>query len=249
MNRTLLALLAIVIVSCDGGNDLRMVGLTESDRIELAADYAEPIIERPFAEGTRVGAGDIVVRQDASRLAARLSEAEATLAQQDARLRELTRGPRQEQIEAAQADLEGAKKDLEFRRIEYQRAELLLERQLGSPEDRDKARAALDSASAAVDFRHAQLDELLSGTTVEELDQARAAVRQAEAIIDQLKVEIDRVVLEAPVDAMLDSLLFEPGETPQAGQPVAVLLGGEQPYARIYVPEALRVNIRSGGFH
>jgi HlyD family secretion protein len=48
------------------------------------------------------------------------------------------------------------------------------------------------------------------------------------------------------VDGIADARLFETGERPSAGQPVMILLGGAQPYARVFVPETIRVNIRSG---
>ncbi len=38
---------------------------------------------------------------------------------------------------------------------------------------------------------------------------------------------------------VLDTLPFEVGERPGPGDVVAVLLTGEQPYARVYVPERL----------
>jgi HlyD family secretion protein len=48
------------------------------------------------------------------------------------------------------------------------------------------------------------------------------------------------------VDGIVDSRLFEIGERPAAGQPLMVMLGGAQPYARIYVPEAVRIGVRPG---
>ncbi|MBL4890394.1 MAG: HlyD family efflux transporter periplasmic adaptor subunit [Rhizobiaceae bacterium] len=41
-------------------------------------------------------------------------------------------------------------------------------------------------------------------------------------------------------------MLFETGERPRIGDVVAVLLSGEQPYARLYIPEPMRVQIRRG---
>src|SRR5690606_31034428 len=62
------------------------------------------------------------------------------------------------------------------------------------------------------------------------------------------RLEVDRARHRpvAPADALVDSILFEPGERPQAGQPLLVLLTGEQPYARVYVPEPVRVSVAPG---
>jgi HlyD family secretion protein len=90
------------------------------------------------------------------------------------------------------------------------------------------------------------LQELLSGTTVEELAQAENAVKQAAARRDLLTVDLERHDIRAPVDGIVDSRLLEIGERPLPGQPVTVMLGGEQPYARVYVPERLRVHVKTG---
>ena len=45
---------------------------------------------------------------------------------------------------------------------------------------------------------------------------------------------------------LVDSRLFEIGERPASGQPVIVMLAGDQAYARVYVSEEERVAVRSG---
>ncbi|MEL7186944.1 MAG: HlyD family efflux transporter periplasmic adaptor subunit, partial [Pseudomonadota bacterium] len=166
--------------------------------------------------------------------------------QAKARLDELVRGPRQEQIRAARANLEGANQDLEFRRTEEKRVGELSAKGLASTDLHDRTIAALDAASANRKLREAQLQELLAGTTVEELAQAEHAMKQAEARRDAAQVDLERLAIRAPVAGIADSRLFEIGERPGVGQPVAVLLAGKQPYARVYIPEHLRVKVKAG---
>ena len=247
--RMLIALAAIVatIAGCaETDDDNRVVGELASDRIELIAETNEPIIEILLAEGEQVTAGTPIFRQDPGRARARLAEAEAAAGQAKARLDELVRGPRAEQIEQARANLEGAQQDVEFREIEFARARDLLERELGSTEYRDRARAQLDAANSNLDLRRAQLQELLAGTTVEELAQAEAALLQSTARRDSALIDVQRLEIASPVDGLFDSRLFETGERPSPGQPVGIVLSGEQPYARIYIPERLRAHVRPG---
>jgi HlyD family secretion protein len=247
-NRILtVALLAVVAAACDGKpDDRRVVGELASDRLELIAEVNEPILDILVAEGEPVRAGQLILRQDDTRASARLAEAEAAAAQARARLDELVRGPRKELILQARANLDGAKHDLEFRELRYARARDLFEKELGSEENRDRAEAQLDAAKATLALRRAQLEELLAGTTAEELDQAEQALVQAEARRDAARIDVERHEIHAPADGLFDSRLFEPGERPVPGQPVAVMLGGEQAYARIFVPERLRVRVMPG---
>ncbi len=247
-NHAVLALVAVALLGgCESGDDAgRVVGELASDRVELVAEFAEPIVELLVAEGEQVTAGQVLMRQDSTRAMARLAEAEAALGQAQARLDELIRGPRSEQIEAARAAVEGARDDLAFRRSDYARVRDIHGRDLASDELLDRARAALDTAVANDKLRRAQLQELLTGTTVEELAQAENAVKQAAARRDLLAVDVERHDIKAPVDGVADSRLFEVGERPNPGQAVMVLLAGNQVFARVYVPEQLRVHVRPG---
>lgn len=238
---------SIALAACAGDDDdARVVGELASDRIEIAAEFAEPVTRILVAEGESVASGQVLLEQDAARATARLAEAAAALGQAQARLDELVRGPRSEQIDAARASVEGAEQALTFRQSEMQRIREIHGRGLASAEQLDAARAALDSAEANLKFALAQLEERLAGTTLEELAQAEHAVGQAAARRDALAVDLDRHTLRAPVDGIADSRLFDVGERPVPGQPVIIVLGGAQPYARVFVPEALRVTVTPG---
>lgn len=233
--------------ACGTGDEpARAVGETASDRIELSADSAEPIIEIAVAEGTAVAAGNVVVRQDPARARANVATAEADLAQARARLAELVRGPRSERIVAARANVSGAREQVAYQEADFQRIQDVYERDLATAALRDQAKSSLDAARSSLEVYEAELEELLAGTTVEELDQAEAAVAAATARRDAAEVTLDRLTLRAPVAGVADTRLFEVGERPAAGQPVMILLGGEQAYARVYVTEAQRAGVLPG---
>ncbi|MBT5219165.1 MAG: hypothetical protein HOM16_06730, partial [Woeseia sp.] len=115
---------ATLIGACTPEQDEnRLVGLLESDRIELTAETSEPIINRMVVEGESVVAGQALIQQDATRAETRIEEANAILQQTLARQDELIRGPRREQILAAEASVRGAEKELSFRQTDLARAE------------------------------------------------------------------------------------------------------------------------------
>jgi len=241
------ALLGTSLGGCESSEEAhRVVGELASDRLEISAEVSEPIIEIVTAEGEAVSKGQVLVRQDTSRAEAKLAEVESALLQQQARLDELVRGPRSEQISAARANVEGTTQELAFRQSELLRVRDVHAKGLASAELLDSAKAAMDGAQANYKLALAQLEERLAGTTIEELEQAEQAVKQVMARRDSAAIDLDRHALKAPVDGMLDSRIFELGERPALGQPVVIVLSGKQPYARVYVPEALRVRIKAG---
>ena len=122
---------AALLAACgDSTDDRRVVGELASDRIELTAEVNEPILEILVAEGETVSAGQLILRQDTDRGRARLAEAKATAGQARARLDELIRGPREEQIRQGRANLDGAERDVAYRELGYARASELLEEEL-----------------------------------------------------------------------------------------------------------------------
>jgi HlyD family secretion protein len=177
---------------------------------------------------------------------AQLDESNALLAQARARLAELKRGPRSEQIDEARARLQGVISEEENARVELKRAKSLLAKTLVSPEVFDAADNRLKKATADRNSVQASLEELLNGTTAEVLQQAEASVAQAEARVRALGITLDNLTLRNPRQGRLDNLPYELGERPASGAVIAVMLVNKTPYARVYVPETLRAKVHQG---
>ncbi|MGH8497013.1 MAG: HlyD family secretion protein [Gammaproteobacteria bacterium] len=240
-------LVAVAAAGCGAEtSDTLAVGTLERDRVELIAEAREPIVAIVVTEGDHVEPGDVLVRLDTSRAEARLAQASAVRDRAQRRLDELIRGPRRESILKAEARLEGATADAEFQEAEVRRIGALVEERLVSPQDLDRVQAARDRAISARDAAAAELSALLHGTTVEELDQARQSLAEAEATVAELEVDVARLTVRAPTSGTIDALPYEPGEQPQQGATVAVLLEDGRPYARVYIPAAIRSRIRAG---
>ncbi len=186
------------------------------------------------------------MRQDPGTLGAQLDRAEAAVDEARARLSELRRGPRSERIEQAQARLRGARSRLETAQHQLQRARDLVDRELIARSELDERQSQRDSALAAVKAGRAELQALLTGTTLEQLQQAEAAYRQAQARHRELRIMNDRLTVRAPRPGTLDALPFLEGERPPAGATVAVLLASEPLLARVYVPEPRRRSLQAG---
>lgn len=242
----LCTILLSIPLGCFDGGPPAAVGTLERDRLDLVAEAAEPVAERPVAEGSWVEAGTLLVRLDDARLAAQLAQAGAARDRAAARLAEIVRGPRAERLAEARAQLEGREGRLTTARRDLARTQDLFERGVVSPQRLDAARAAFDEALAARDAVRAQLAELEDGSTREQLEQARATLQEAEAALRDARIRTDRLEVRAPVAGWLEALPYEIGERPPAGGVVAVLLAGEAPYARVYVPESVRVHVLPG---
>ncbi|MGE0384035.1 MAG: HlyD family secretion protein [Gammaproteobacteria bacterium] len=244
--RTLFGL-AMLVGGCTAPPpDHGAVGMLEWDRIEMLAEQSEPIVEIPVHEGDMVAAGTVLLKLNPTRVQARLDEASARRDAALARLAELERGTRTERIVEARSRAEGATRVLAARERELARVAALVGRRLASAEDVDRARAVRDAARADRDAAHALLEEAEHGATAEEIAQARHAAEAAAAAVRRLRIDLERMTIRAPRPARVDSLPLKQGEQPRVGEIVAVLLDGARPYARVYVPELIRVQVRPG---
>lgn len=245
LSSLIVSVLIASTIACSGEDTpLPLVGTLERDRLELIAEAQERIIEINVTEGQSVEPDQVLVRLDPTLFDAQLDESRAARERSTQRLAELVRGPRKERIRKAQARLTGAKKHLLAQRREYDRIAALVDRRLLSASDLDKIFDLREVAESQRDEAQAQLTELLEGTTAEELGQARASLAEADAAVKRLQITAERLTITAPRAGTIEALPYELGERPPKGAPVVIMLAAAQPYARIYVPEPLRVLIR-----
>lgn len=243
----LVSLASLAVVGCardDGAWEVH--GTLERDRLELVAESHERIVEIPVREGERVGAGAILVRQEAGTMQPRLDQARASVEEARRRLADLKIGPRQREIDEARAALAGAESALQTDTREYERVRSLVERKLLSASSLDQARARKDASRSSREQADARLRLLLEGTRPEQVAQAEAAVARANAALSELETTASRYVVQAPRAGVVEALPYELGERPPAGAPVAVMLADGTPYARVYVPEPLRAAYVAG---
>lgn len=223
-----------------------ILGTLARDRFELVADSAEPIAAILVIEGQTVPAGELLVVQDSALLDAQLAQAEAQLARAAALLAEVVRGPRPEEIQEAQARLAGSEAMLAHERQTFERIRRLLAVDVAAAEQLDASQARLAEASARRDQAQAVLAALRAGATDEQIAQARAAHAEAEAVTRGLQVRHERLSVSAPHAAIIDVLPYRVGERPLPGTPVAILVADGAPYARVFVPEPIRVLLHPG---
>lgn len=240
------AIVATLALAACGREPQQALGTLEYDRIALPSPAAERIVDIAVREGERVEAGARILTLERTRGDAQLAAAQADVARQREALEELRNGARPENIEQARANLAAAQAQARDARAYYERLRPLGGQQLVSAADVDRARAAAGNASAQVAAARAALDELRNGVRPEQIAQAEAALAAAEAQLRAQSFSTGRLDVVAPRAGRVDSLPYRLGDEAPPGAPLAVMLVGDAPYARVYVPEPLRPQIEVG---
>ena len=243
--RHLLLALVLAVGGC-GKAPPQALGTLEFDRITLPAPAAERIVAIDVHEGEAVKAGQALLQLDPAHTSAALAAAKAQWQQQQQVLAELQAGPRQEDIAKARANLAAAQAQAREARAYYDRLLPLKGNNYVAAADLDRARAAAGNADGQVAAARAALDELLHGTRPEQLAAARAAVAAARAQVEAQQVLLDKLSVVAPRDGRIDSLPYKLGDQAPVAAPLAIVLAGDAPYARIYVPVQQRAGLHVG---
>lgn len=243
---TLVCLSLGILCACGDQNADQALGTLERDRVILKATDNEIITAQPVPEGRQVKEGELLVQLDDTRQKAIVAGARAEVSRASAQLEELRNGARPEDIAAASARVAGAKAALVEARASYERSVSLVEQKLAAQAQLDRALAIRDEAEANLESAEEELLRLTNGTRQEQLDAGDAALQSAQALLALEQHRLSELSVVATRDAYLDSLPWNVGERVNLGATLAIMLAGERPFARVYVPEPWRARLSIG---
>lgn len=242
-------ILILLTAACSDNNSQEALGTLERDRVVLRATSNEIILDQPILEGTMVAAGTLLVQLDDTRQKAIVARSRAELTRAEAMMDELRNGARPEDIAAATARVGGARAALIEAEANHERSLSLVEQKLAAQAQLDRTLAGRDEAQAMLQSANEELLRLTNGTREEQLAQGAAAVESAKAQLTLDEHRLSELSVVATRDAYLDSLPWNIGERVPLGATVAVMLAGDRPYARVYVPEPWRTRLQIGDYY
>lgn len=244
--RYFICLAFVILTACDGHPQNIALGTLERDRIAHTATTNEVVTELPVKQGSQVTKGTVLVKLDETLQTAQVNKAAAQVAQAEAHLEKLRSGAREEEVAAAVAKVAGAKASLVESEANYKRAIELRKSKTISEAERDQKLALRDANRASLQSAREELRILTNGTRIEDLREAEALLDAAVATLASEKKKLADLTVVATRDGILDNLPWNLGERVTAGSPLAIVLAGKAPFARIYVPEPYRVRVKVG---
>lgn len=244
--RYFICLVFVFLTACDGSPQNIALGTLERDRIAHTATINEVVVELPVAQGSLVKKGTLLVKLDDTIQKAQVSKTEAEVVQAEAHLEKLRNGARVEDVAAAVAEVAGARASLIESEANYKRAIDLRETKTISEAAQDKTLASRDADRASLQSTQEALRKLTNGTREEDLLQAKAQLDAAIATLASEKKKLADLTILSTRDGILDNLPWNLGERVTTGSPLAIVLAGKAPFARIYVPEPYRVRVKVG---
>ncbi|WP_424194172.1 efflux RND transporter periplasmic adaptor subunit [Ampullimonas aquatilis] len=152
---------------------------------------------------SEVKQGQLIAQIDPQNFEYQVSQSQANLeaARSTVKTQEANIVLQQAQVAQVDVNLANAKRD-------YERKQMLLEKNFISPADRDTAQATYNAAQAQLRAAQAQLDVVRA-----QANNARALVLQSEAQLSQARVSLDKTKIMAPVNGVVIKRSVELGQT------------------------------------
>ena len=194
------------------------------------------IVELPFDEGQWVKAGTLISRLDDADYRQQVAVAEATLEVQQRQLRAA-----EQNLIAAGKTVESDAADLEYKKAEFDRANTLMQKGVGTVEARDQTYSALRQSIAAN-----ERDQALQRAAERQVELARASIENAKQSLRLAQIILDYTVLYAPFDGVITVRQAELGEIMAPGTPVATLADLDHVWLRAYINETDIGKVRLG---
>ena len=243
-SKIVLSLFCVLLTACNNEKSNVALGTLERDRIAHTATVSEVVTELPIRAGSKVSKGMVLVKLDDTLQKALVSKAQAQVDQARANLDKAHNGARAEEVATAQAQVAGAKAALVKSKANYARAQRLIKSHSTSQATLDSTLAARDESLAKLSSAQEQLLQLVNGTRIEDLTIAEAILATNIAVLASEQKKLSDLTITAKRNGILDNLPWNLGERVTAGSPVAIVLAGEAPFARVYIPEPYRVSIK-----
>jgi HlyD family secretion protein len=186
-------------------------------RLDVGAQITGTVVRVPVTEGQTVKAGDLLVELDATELTATGRQADAAVAQAQARLRQL----QEVQAPVAAQTLRQANASLENARSALARNEALFRQGFISQAALDDTRKAGELADAQMQTTRRQLDS--TGATGSDRAIAVADVAVARATAQAAEARTAYAAIHAPVGGTLIARNVEVGDVVQPGRSLMTL--------------------------
>ena len=219
--------------------------------VEADYHYAAPlspgrITSIPVQEGQKVEAGEVLMLLDDRAERAALAEAEARVAQAAANLQDLQTGKRKDEIDVIRASLDKAKAVQAQEKINFDRSETLLARNVISLSQWQSDRAALDAADAAVAELQAQLRVAELPARGAEREASEQLLKAAQAAQDSARIALDERQVRAPITGIIDEIFFQQGDVAATGAPSIAIYDPAVMKAIFFIPERERATVAVG---
>ncbi|MDD3926168.1 MAG: efflux RND transporter periplasmic adaptor subunit [bacterium] len=234
-------------LSADMTESVELTGsIVPRSEVAVSAEMSGRVVYRVGDEGTKVSAGQVILRLDDSALRAQLSTASAAVSAAEARLAALKSGARSQERLQTENGVRQSQAAFDNARQNYERVKSLFKQGAMAEQQLDAARSQYLAAEAQLSSAKAQLSMVGEGARREDIRAAEAGVSQARGSVAMIRVQLGYTVLRAPVSGIISDCTIEKGEMALPGSPLMKITEERNLYFEARVPEMAFTKMKPG---
>jgi len=219
-----------------------------SEEIRVSSELSGRLHSVPVEEGDRVHKGQVLAQIENEDYIARVSAAEATLAQRQAELERTINGARSQERRASEASLKAAKAVLDNARREAERRRNLADKEMISHDEAERYERAYQVAQADYERASQEFSLIEADARIEDRHRAEAAVATAEAQLSEARAFLEKTYIRSPLDGVVLRKFRHAGESvsTQFDSPVVTLADDSSLRVRLDIDETDVAHLRVG---
>ena len=181
-------------------------------KIQVGSKIAGRVSWIGVDKGDKVQKDQVVVRLEDREYRAQYEQTVAAVGSAQARLTELERGSRPEEVDRARAEVNRAEAQLRTDEANFKRIENLVNEGVFSKQNLDDARGRFETSKAALDSARKTYELTHKGPRVEQIENARSELAGARAAADYARTLLDSTEIQVPISGTILERNVEQGE-------------------------------------
>lgn len=210
-------------------------GTIEVTRADITPKTSGYLKELNIVQGDHVTRSQVIAIIGRPDLEAQKLRDEAALAKAAAQLSDLEKGSRSQEITEARGSAAGAQAVYEKAKADYERYQALYSQGAISAQQLDAARSAYQVAANSLDSTAARASLVEEGNRQDTVEAQRLEVERSKAVVALSQATLDDTIISSPLDGLVLTKNFEPGEFVNAGAAVATIGDMKDCWVKIYV--------------
>lgn len=228
-------------------NKYIMAGKIEAnDQANIASKISARVSEVLVDVGSKVNAGDTIVKLDTQDLQAQVNQAQAAVDTANATLTNAMNSTRPEQISQAQATLDSANEAYDVAKKNYDRTKALVDAGANTQQQLEAAHQQLTTAESQQKSAQEQLNMLNNGATQTSIDVYKAQVAQAEAALKTAQTTLNNGTLTAPISGVVNAKSINVGEMASPGATLVSISNPDALVVNAYAPLDIAGQLQEG---
>jgi HlyD family secretion protein len=228
-------------------NSYIMAGKIEAnDQVNLAAKNSARVSEVLVDIGSKVNAGDTIIKLDTQELQAQVNQAQSGVNTAKANLTNAMSTARPEQIAQDQATLDSATETHEVVKKNYDRTKTLLEAEAATQQQVETAKQQLVIAESQQKTAQEVLNMHKNGATEASIDVFKAQVEQAEAALKTAQTSLINGTITSPISGVVTAKNINVGEMASSNATLASISNIKALCVNAYAPLDIVNQLKEG---